>query len=147
MNDISLYMYSIVPHICLSKGVLMLFIWNAAMSREPLNMLIVYSTTMILMRYSPSEKSKGSFDFFQNIKIKNKTLAQLHLSWALVLPKISLWFQSKGGKARWEDGTQMLAVNPCSCPEPWSLCRTTDCEGQHNPQCLVFQWLIKYLMC
>lgn len=35
----------------------------------------------------------------------------------------------------------------CCDPEAWPLCRTADCEGQYNPQCLMLQWLIKYLMC
>jgi len=62
----------------LSTGLEILGNLNAVMCGEPLNMSMVYSTTVILMMYSPSEKSKHSHDFFQNFKAKDKILVLLH---------------------------------------------------------------------
>lgn len=97
------YISILFYHVCLSKGVEILGDWNAAMCGDPLNMSIMCSTTMILMMYSPSEKSKGSCDFFfRTLKQKIRYWLYLHSTWALVLPKTSLGFQPKGRKeAEW----------------------------------------------
>lgn len=148
------YISILFYHVCLSKAVEILGNWNAAMCGEPLNMSIVYSTAMILMMYSPSEKSKGSCDFFSP-----RTLKQRIRYWLYCIQH-ELWcclewvwdFNPKEEKEGWVDGmvsnrVQRLAVSPCFDPEPSVLCRTADCEGQYNPQCLALQRLIKYLMC
>lgn len=118
---------------------------------EPLNMLIVYFTTMILMMYSPSEKSKGSFDFFffffRALKQRIRYwLNRIHHELWCYLKRVCDFSSKEEKGGEWMGWDAEACCKSCCDPEPWPLCRTADCEGQYNPQCLMLQWLIKYLM-
>lgn len=154
MNDISLNQYSILSRLFVQSS------WNIG----KLKCCYVWRTSKYVYRVLYHHDIN---DVFSLRKIKRfmwffffpRTLKQRIRYWLYCIQH-ELWcclewvwdFNPKEEKEGWVDGmvsnrVQRLAVSPCFDPEPSALCRTADCEGQYNPQCLALQRLIKYLMC
>lgn len=74
------YITILFHHICLSKGIEILGNWNAAVYGKPLDISLVYSTTMILMMYSPTVQSKVSCELFSELWCKGQGIGSIEFN-------------------------------------------------------------------
>lgn len=141
------YISILFYNVCLSKGAEILDIWNATMRTSKYAYCVLYHHDINDVFSLRKIKRFIWFFFFRALKQRIRYwLNRIHHELWCYLKRVCDFSSKEEKGGEWMGWDAEACCRSCCDPEPWPLCRTADCEGQYNPQCLMLQWLIKYLM-